>query len=305
MPWTDAAGRFSAFKLLVFLAVLTPAAWLAYQALCGLLQPDAVADAIHQSGDWSVRLLLVGLAITPLRSVTHWPRVVLARRMVGVAAMGYAVLHLGLYVVQQDYRLGHVASEIILRIYLTIGFVALLGLVALGATSTDGMIRRLGGRRWKRLHLTVYALIPLALLHYFLQSKIDVTLPVILTGLFIGLMVLRGVVRLTGDLTPLSLMLVAIGTSVVTALLEAGWYVAATGVMAERILRANLMWDLQPRPALWVAAAGLALVLLALARPLWSRRRKPVTGSARSNRSSAALRAPDAPAQPQTAQTSG
>ncbi len=305
MPWTDAAGRFSAFKLLVFVLILAPALWLAIQAGFDLLQANAMADAIHQSGDWSVRLLLIGLAITPLRHVAGWGPLMQVRRMVGVAALAYALLHLALYIAQQDYRLSHVVSEIILRIYLTIGFVAVLGLVALGVTSTDGMIRRLGGRWWKRLHKLVYALIPLAVLHYFMQSKVDVSLPVIMAGLYVGLMALRVLPRLKLGPNPLLLLAVTLFATVATMLIEAGWYVAATGVMAERVLLANLNWDLQPRPALWVAAAGVALVGIALLRPLWSRRRKPVTAATRSNRSSAGLPTPDAPRQPQTVQTPG
>ncbi|WP_204307690.1 ferric reductase-like transmembrane domain-containing protein, partial [Klebsiella pneumoniae] len=84
-----------------------------------------------------VRLLLVSLAVTPFRYALDWPKLILVRRMVGVAALAYVVIHLGLYVVDQGYDLAKVTSEIVRRFYLTIGFVALVGLAVLAATSTD------------------------------------------------------------------------------------------------------------------------------------------------------------------------
>ena len=110
--------------------------------------------------------------------------------MVGVAAFAYASAHLTLYVVDQHFDLAHVATEIALRFYLTIGFVAWLGLAALAATSTDAMIRRLGPK-WRTLHSLVYGIAALALLHFMIQAKADVTEPVIMTGLFLVLMLFR------------------------------------------------------------------------------------------------------------------
>ena len=111
--------------------------------------------------------------------------------MVGVAAFAYALAHLSLYVVDQSYDLFHVASEIVLRFYLTIGFAALIGLATLAATSTDAMIRRLGAPNWNRLHKLVYLIAPLALLHFFLQAKANVAEPAMMTGLFFLLMLAR------------------------------------------------------------------------------------------------------------------
>ena len=91
-------------------------------------------------------------------------------------------------------RLGKIASEIVLRFYLTIGFVALWGLTSLSVTSTDFMIRRMGPR-WNRLHKTVYILAALALFHYYLQSKADVSDPVMMTGFFLMLMLYRALVK--------------------------------------------------------------------------------------------------------------
>ncbi|WP_191062452.1 protein-methionine-sulfoxide reductase heme-binding subunit MsrQ, partial [Geminicoccus harenae] len=187
LPWLDRSGQLSFLKLATLVLVTLPAAWILGQLLAGTLMPRPLEEMIHQTGNWAVRLLVASLCITPLRGVLRWPRLMLVRRMVGVAALCYALCHLLLYVADQGFDLLRVGSEIVLRFYLTIGFVALLGLAALGATSTDAAIRRMGGW-WRRLHRLAYPITALALLHFFIQSKIDVTEPVLLTGLFLLLM---------------------------------------------------------------------------------------------------------------------
>src|SRR4029077_8050886 len=119
--------------------------------------PKVVTEMIHLTGKWTIRFLLLSLLITPLMRGARYPKFVVVRRMVGVAAFAYATAHLGLYIVDQHYDLLHVASEIAQRFYLTIGFVAWLGLATLAATSTDAMIRRLGAR-WSALHKLVYGI---------------------------------------------------------------------------------------------------------------------------------------------------
>src|SRR5262249_42153169 len=99
----------------------------------GWLGARPTNEAIHQIGRWTLRLIVIALAITPLRAILQWSRLILVRRMVGVAACAYALFHLTLYTADQMFDLAKVASEIISRIYLTIGFAALLGLAALAA----------------------------------------------------------------------------------------------------------------------------------------------------------------------------
>lgn len=262
LPWNDRAGTLSWLKLTVFLGLLTPGLWLAAQAATGTLGSKPITAAIHQSGDWAVRFLLVGLLVTPLRHVADWPRLILVRRMIGIAALAYALLHLVFYVVEQAFDLARVASEIVLRVYLTIGFVALLGLVALGATSTDGMIRRLGGARWNGLHSLVYPITALAILHFFLQTRLDVSEPVLMLGFFLWLMGFRLMRRLAVPVAPLPLVGLALAAALLAALGEAGWYAARTGVDASRVLAANLDPAFGIRPAVWVLGAGLVLAAL-------------------------------------------
>lgn len=283
LPWNDRTGRLSALKLAVFLGVVAPGLWIAAQAATGTLGSKPITAAIHQSGDWAVRLLLVSLAVTPLRVIADWPRLILVRRMIGVAALAYAALHLLLYAADQAWDLQKVASEIVLRVYLTIGFVALLGLIALGATSTDAMIRRLGALRWNRLHRLAYPIAALAILHFFLQTKLDVTEPVLMLGFFVWLMLFRLMRRLGVAAGPVQLAALALISAVATALLEALWYATMTGAAAGRILAANLDVAFGIRPSLWVLAAGLALAALGLVRrPAPGRGRAPVARRAAS-----------------------
>ncbi|GJD99744.1 sulfite oxidase heme-binding subunit YedZ [Methylobacterium isbiliense] len=286
-PWLDRAGRLSGLKLATFLAALAPGLW--YAAAYGLdrLGAKPLTAFLHAMGDWTVYFLILSLAVTPLRRVADWPKLILVRRMLGLTALAYALIHLVLYAADQKFDLVRVATEIAVRIYLAIGFVALVGLAVLGATSTDAMIRRLG-RTWTRLHRLVYGLAVLALVHYVLQSKIDVSKPVFWSGLFLALMGWRLMHHLTVPTTPLSLLGLAAAAGLATAALEAAWYALATGVPAGLVLAANLDLSAGLRPAWWVF--GIA----ALAAPLNLVRGKPDgrRGSAPAWRPSLAALAP-------------
>ncbi len=266
LPWNDRAGHLSWLKLAVFCYCFVPAIWLLVQALNGWLGSKPLTEAIHQSGDWAVRFLLMSLAITPLRTVAQWPQLIVVRRMLGLTALAYVLLHVTLYTALEAFDLRKVITEIALRFYLTIGFVALLGLMVLGLTSTDGMIRRLGTVRWNRLHTTVYAIAVLALVHFALQSKLDVSQPMLMAGFFLWLMGYRLLRRYRGGAGFGALLGLSIIVAISTALLEAAWYATMTGVMADRVLLANLAFEYSIRPAWWVLVAGLAMVVLHLLR---------------------------------------
>lgn len=266
VPWRDRQGRFSALKLGTLLLLCLPAALLAWWAAQGELGGRPVMEAIHWTGLWAVRILLLSLLVTPLRQMLRWPNAMQLRRMIGVAALAYALLHLVLYALDLKWDLGKVASEIVLRIYLTIGFVALLGLVALGVTSTDGWVKRLGGRRWQALHRLAYGIGVLALVHFALQSKIDVTEAILMAGLFLWLMGYR-LLAPKGSAPSLGrLALLAVAAALGTALLEAAWYGVATGVPPLPVLMANLDVEFGLRPAMWVGIAGAAALVVKATR---------------------------------------
>ena len=263
-PWNERNGRFSLLKAIVFAALFAPAIYVLWQFASGDLAPKPVTEMIHRTGDWAARLILLSLLVTPLRKLGAWPKLIAVRRMVGVAAFAYAFAHLSLYVVDQSFNLVHVGAEIALRFYLTIGFVTLLGLGALTATSTDAMIRRLGGQRWNKLHKVIYVLAALALFHYFLQSKADVSGAVLLTGFYLMLMFYRlSVKRLPLWSATLASVLLGAG---LTALLEATWYTFRRHYPFWDVLGANIDPDMFPRPTFYVGLVGLAAVLVMLAR---------------------------------------
>jgi methionine sulfoxide reductase heme-binding subunit len=274
-PWLDYSGRLSPLKLLVFVALFLPGGWIALALASGQLGADPIKEALHQLGLWTIRLLLITLAVTPARSILQWPRVMLIRRMLGVAAFAYAAAHLSLYVVDEAFDLAKVASEIALRFYLTIGFVALLGLAALAATSTDGMVRRLGGRRWQRLHRLVYPIVAIGLIHYFIQSKLIVYEPMVMDGLFLWLMGYRLIAARRRDRrVPLAaLAVLSLASAALTALGEAVYYWLKTGVDPSRVLAVNLSLATGIRPGVVVLAVGAAVTALAALRALQGRRR--------------------------------
>ncbi len=262
----DPAGRLSALKAAVLLLMLWPGVDLALSWHFDELGPRPVTEVIHGTGLWAIRLLLISLAVTPARALLDWPRVVMLRRNVGVGAACYAVAHLLLFCVDHKWNLWMVVSEIALRFYLTIGFVVLLGLVALAITSTDRWQKRLG-QRWKQLHKIVYPLGILALFHYAIQSKADVSDAVFLAGLFAWLMFWRlAPRRWQTKLWPLPEFAIAAGLT--AALLEAAWYGVRNGVNPLMVLSANLDIEYGPRPAVAAALAGFVLLAAVAGRKL-------------------------------------
>ena len=136
---------------------MAPAVWLAWLAYDGELGVRPVTEAIRFSGDWALRLLWLVLFIGPARRILGAPRLIRARRILGVGVFGLSALHFGLYALDQQFDWVQVARETVLRIYLTIGATALIGLAALAATSSDRAVARLGSARWNLLHRAIYA----------------------------------------------------------------------------------------------------------------------------------------------------
>ncbi len=265
-PWTDRSGKFSPLKATVFAGLCLPALWIAWRAISGDLGPRPIDEAILRTGDWAIRFIWLSLAVTPLRFIAGWPKLIVVRRMLGVSAMCYALSHFTLYTLDLQFDFARIASEIALRFYLTIGFVALLGLVALGVTSTDGAIRRLGGN-WNRLHRLGCVIWPLAAFQCFIQSKADVYEPTLMAGFLLLLMLYRGA-RWRGfaiNSVPV-LVSIAVFAALGTAAIEYAWYGLATGVPPGRVLAANLQFSYSIRPAWWVLAVGLGLALVAFVR---------------------------------------
>jgi methionine sulfoxide reductase heme-binding subunit len=269
LPWNDYGGRFSPLKFIAFAALFVPGSWVAFAYGFGLLGARPLNEAIHEIGLWTIRLIFLALAVTPLRQILYWPRLILVRRMIGVAAFAYVLAHFSLYVASEAFDLEKVASEIVLRVYLTIGFVALLGLAALAATSTDGMVRRLGGRNWQRLHRLVYAIAVLAVIHYCFQAKLDKSEPTVMAGLLLWLFGYRLLLWRFGRRGHLALPWVAglgIVSALATALSEAVYFRLAFHAPLARVLEANLSLATGIRPAAVVLAITFAVTIAGVVR---------------------------------------
>jgi sulfoxide reductase heme-binding subunit YedZ len=269
VPWLDHPGRFSPFKTLVFALLFVPGIWTASDFAAGNLGPRPLNEAMHQIGLWAIRLIFLSLAVTPLRQSLRWQSLGLVRRMIGVAAFAYTAIHLFLYTADEMFHLGKVVSEIVARFYLTIGFIALVGLAALAATSTDGMVRRLGGRAWRRLHQTLYVLGVLAVVHFFLQSKLDIYEPLVMAGLYVWLMGYRLIARLgtaNRRAPAATAVALAVAASILTAAGEAIYFWTSMGVDPFMVLAANLRFDIGLRPGWIVLAITLAVGVIASGR---------------------------------------
>lgn len=268
-PWLDRAGRFAPLKAATFAALFVPAAVAGINLLDGSFAAEPAKQVIHALGLWTFRLLLLALAITPAIQIFRYPKLLTVRRMIGVGAFAYALAHLGAYVVQQNFDLGKVASEIALRFYLAIGLTVLLTLAALTATSTDAMIRRLGAKRWTALHRIVYVAAPLALVHYFIQVKLIVTEPTVFAGLFLWLTGYRAILWRAGQRVatrPIVLAGLAVAASALTMTGEAVGYSLLTPVDGTQVLAANFSLFAGLRPGWYVLIFGVAVVGAALLR---------------------------------------
>jgi sulfoxide reductase heme-binding subunit YedZ len=165
-------GARIALKVVAWAICLAPLAMLAYQAATGDLGANPISYLTNTLGDWAFRILLASLAMTPLRLLFGFSWPIALRRLLGLFAFTYAVLHFGVWIVlDQFFDWPAMLEDILKRPYITVGMAALLLLIPLAVTSTKGMIRRLGGRAWNRLHGLVYAVGVLAALHFFWLAK--------------------------------------------------------------------------------------------------------------------------------------
>jgi len=172
-----------ALKPAVFILCLVPLGMLVGWGLRGELGANPIEEITHQTGDWALLLLLITLAVTPLRRLTGWTQPMRVRRMLGLFAFFYACLHLLTYLwLDQFFEWGEILHDVVKRPFITVGFAAFVLLVPLAVTSTRAMMRRLG-RRWQTLHRAVYLVAALAVVHYWWLVKADVRDPMLYAGL--------------------------------------------------------------------------------------------------------------------------
>jgi sulfoxide reductase heme-binding subunit YedZ len=180
--------RHPAVKSIIFLLCLLPATWLFTNFFLENLGANPFEALTRQSGEWTLRFLLVVLAITPLRKLTRQSWLMAYRRMLGLYVFFYACLHLMTYLwFDQFFDWNEILIDILKRPFITVGMLAFVLLVPLAITSTNNWMRRLG-KRWKQLHQTVYIIGILAVLHYLWLVKADLREPLIYAGILLLLL---------------------------------------------------------------------------------------------------------------------
>ncbi|MCL5975925.1 MAG: protein-methionine-sulfoxide reductase heme-binding subunit MsrQ [Gammaproteobacteria bacterium] len=167
-------------KWLVFCVSLLPLFWLVYALLSDQLGANPIEAVTRDTGLWALRFIMLTLLISPLRKLTGINEFIRFRRMLGLFAFFYASVHMLLYLgLDQFFDVQEIWLDIIKRPFITVGFISFLLLIPLTITSTDKMIKKLGGRRWKKLHYLIYLIVVLSCLHFYMLVKQDKTEPVI------------------------------------------------------------------------------------------------------------------------------
>jgi methionine sulfoxide reductase heme-binding subunit len=184
-------------KVVLFLLSLVPLAYLVWRAFEQKLTANPIEYITHFTGDWTIRFLMITLAVTPLRQLLNRPQITRFRRMMGLFSYFYGCLHFLIWSVLDKQLDPHVMwADILKRWYITVGMAALLGLTPLAITSTAGWVRRLGYKRWQKLHRIVYGCAALGVIHFYLLVKSDIRQPLLYAGILAVLLGYRWVVSM-------------------------------------------------------------------------------------------------------------
>jgi sulfoxide reductase heme-binding subunit YedZ len=179
-------------KPVIFVAALGPLAWLVYHMFWGDLGANPIETITNSTGIWTLRFIVITLAITPFRWLTKWNQIINFRRMLGLFAFFYGTIHFSIYfVLDRSLMFDGLWEDIVKRPYITVGFTGFVLMIPLALTSTKGWIRRLGGRRWNLLHKLVYITGVLGVVHYWWKVKLDTTNPMIYAGIVAVLLSVR------------------------------------------------------------------------------------------------------------------
>jgi methionine sulfoxide reductase heme-binding subunit len=264
-PWQDREHGWSWLKAGTFALMFAPAIWLIDQYRSGEFGPVPMGGLTYWSGLWATALLLLVLAITPAVTILRSGRLTIVRRMVGVTALVYTIAHIIIYFALRLWDFTRIGREMVTRPSLILATAATLGLIALGATSLDVAVERMG-LSWQRLHNTVYVVTALALVHYLLSPGIFSD-QYLTSGMFFWLMSWRALARRRLGADAFTLAILAVVSTLFTALLEAGWVWAYHGYEPAGTLAANFSLELGV-PAAWkMLALGLAVALVAALQP--------------------------------------
>jgi sulfoxide reductase heme-binding subunit YedZ len=183
---------FTRLKWMLFVVGLVPILWLVFGLFTNKLGVNPIETLIRDSGTWALRFLIITLAITPLRWFTGLNQLIAFRRMLGLYAFFYAVVHMMMYLgLDQFFDVSEIIKDIIKRPFITVGFVSFVLLIPLAVTSTNKMMKRLGGKNWKRLHKTSYFIAAAACLHFYMLARADKSEPLLYIAIISVLMLVR------------------------------------------------------------------------------------------------------------------
>lgn len=263
-PWQDRRRRFSALKAVGFALTFAPAFYLTYQVRSGEfgIYPMWLGSLTYWSGVWATWVLLAALAVTPALTITGFRRFIDVRRMIGVAALAYTIAHVIVYFALRLWNFAFIAKETATSPSLIAATLSTIGLFALGMTSLDAAIERMGARGWQRLHNMVYVVTFLAILHLML-SRGNNPMQYLLTGTFLWLIVWRWLERRKHGTDPRALAALAVGSSLFAALLEAIWVLGRRGYPLSETLGNNFSLIFGVPPAWELLAVGLLVALVA------------------------------------------
>ena len=178
-------------KALLFFVCVMPLFWIIWRGLQSDLGANPVETVTRYTGDWVLRFLLITLSVTPTRKIFGWNFLLRYRRMLGLFAFFYACIHFGIYVVDQYFSVETVLEDILDRPYITLGFTCFVLLIPLALTSTNDMVKRLGAKRWQKLHRLVYVIAIGGVLHYWWLVKSDIFQPLVYALLLLILLSCR------------------------------------------------------------------------------------------------------------------
>jgi sulfoxide reductase heme-binding subunit YedZ len=264
-PWQDGKQGFSWLKAGTFALMFVPAISLLHDLATGEFGPVPLGGLTYWSGVWATAFLLVALAITPAATVFRWRRVLIVRRMVGVTGLAYTIAHIIFYFALRFWNFAFIANEIVTRLSLIVATISTIGLVALGATSVDAAVRRMGAKRWQQLHNTIYVVTALALLHYLLSPGLFPD-QFLMSGIFFWLMCWRVLDRRRQATNAVALALLAVASCVFTAVVEVGWIFVFRGYALSEIFSIYFTSILGIPPPWTILAFGLLIAVAAFAQ---------------------------------------
>ena len=264
-PWQDRTHKFSVLKAGTFVLMFVPAIWLIDQVATGEFGPVPLGGMTYWSGFWATAMLLAALAITPASTIFGWRALIIVRRMVGVTALAYAVAHIIIYFALRFWNFAFIANEVATRLSLIVATASTVGLVALGATSVDAAVRRMGAKGWQRLHSAVYVTTALAILHYLMSPGLFPD-QFLLGGAFFWLIMWRVLERRGHGANAVALALLALAACLFTAAFEIGSIWAFRGYALAEIFSIYFTPILGIPPPWTILALGLLVSAPAFVR---------------------------------------